>query len=537
MKEIKYFLLTVVFIYSIINQSIGAIIGDINNDGKIGMIEATNALQISAGIKSTTPNIYENFSSDPGWISTNSSKMYWDANNEAIFVSHYKPDANGIFYDIGEILTGDFTLNFDVKLTKADFDINLWIGLTNNDNYSSHSGESCIAWENTKYALINFLYVASHNGGKRFDLITSDGNVDHGTSNNIHWATEQWYNIELSYNLNEKILTLKVFQKNNLLDTHKLENYDLKSNNFKYFGVHMAACNNNTGTVEALVDNFSLKIPVDDSMVYHTAQQNIQLNGNFLSGDGEDEGIYIDNRGNIGIGTTSPSENLEVSGTVKATAFEGDGSKLTGISELCNCNNIINVMDLQQKIYSMDTSYSLEVPANMIFWRRTFDGHIWDDGIWEETGDGIRVYGRGYRQGNALTSKVHFNFQNTEIFIQWKVNGNGQYSCFGVGLFGAYNLFFGTTHHSYGGSILLSENTWYFTRIRINEDKTYEAVTTTNNYDNLGGTSFEIKTGALNSYWHRLNNTVFDIRLWDNYGSKDAYIEIKEIIYNYKSNS
>jgi len=51
-----------------------------------------------------------------------------------------------------------------------------------------------------------------------------------------------------------------------------------------------------------------------DDLGNHTATQNIQLNGHYLSGDGGDEGVYITNNGNVGIGTANPLSMLSIGG-------------------------------------------------------------------------------------------------------------------------------------------------------------------------------------------------------------------------------
>ena len=51
-----------------------------------------------------------------------------------------------------------------------------------------------------------------------------------------------------------------------------------------------------------------------DNLGNHTATDNIRLNGNYLSNDGGAEGIRVDNSGNIGIGTNTPTSRLNIAG-------------------------------------------------------------------------------------------------------------------------------------------------------------------------------------------------------------------------------
>lgn len=63
-----------------------------------------------------------------------------------------------------------------------------------------------------------------------------------------------------------------------------------------------------------------------DSVVVHLAENETISGAKTFTGK-----VVMNSNDNVGIGTTTPSEKLEVNGTVKATKFKGNGSELTNI--------------------------------------------------------------------------------------------------------------------------------------------------------------------------------------------------------------
>jgi hypothetical protein len=76
------------------------------------------------------------------------------------------------------------------------------------------------------------------------------------------------------------------------------------------------------------------------------------LGSNYLSGDGDDEGIFVDGSGNVGVGTSSPVSKF----ALHNTGFTGSGT--AGMTEYLGFTN-----NTASAIYYGDTTYIVNAPT------------------------------------------------------------------------------------------------------------------------------------------------------------------------------
>ncbi|MGK5094514.1 lectin-like protein [Deltaproteobacteria bacterium TL4] len=182
------------------------------------------------------------------------------------------------------------------------------------------------------------------------------------------------------------------------------------------------------------------------------------------------------------------------------------------------------------------TAGMITVPMEVASWTK----FTWSNATstLEKTTEGIKLSCSEYRQGLQFAPKVAYDLSNAEVFMKWKANASGNYSFFypaiyhvandftmtGIGSFGG-----GSTHHGYGENVLIAENTFYYTRMKINSDKTYNVFTSTGNYDSNGGTVVISKSGTIpDTEWAGINSATFGALFGDNYAP--AYMIVSEVI-------
>jgi hypothetical protein len=79
-----------------------------------------------------------------------------------------------------------------------------------------------------------------------------------------------------------------------------------------------------------------------DDLGNHTASENIELNGNWLSGDGDAEGISIAPNGNIGLGVASANANVHAAGPVMVNNLAGSGNRMV----IADANGQLSTQDI-----------------------------------------------------------------------------------------------------------------------------------------------------------------------------------------------
>ncbi|MCK4677076.1 MAG: tail fiber domain-containing protein [Bacteroidales bacterium] len=132
-------------------------------------------------------------------------------------------------------------------------------------------------------------------------------------------------------------------------------------------------------------------LPGDD-LGNHTATQNILLNGNWLSGDGGNEGVFVDNSGNVGIGLTNPQNSVHISGnalvgtTSKGIQFKTDGTFVDVLSvgtdlaiNYMGNNTLLNIVGGNVGIGSVNPSEKLAVKGDATKQDGGTSWKVWSD--------------------------------------------------------------------------------------------------------------------------------------------------------------
>ncbi|MBN2280354.1 MAG: hypothetical protein JXQ65_07230, partial [Candidatus Marinimicrobia bacterium] len=301
---------------------LSSIDGVYNDGGDVDLIAGDN-INIMANNSSKTITISANVSGSGGLIGTD------DIEDNAITLSKIEPTIlsglDGVSIDGGQI---DLVAGDNVTITPDDANNRITISSAGGgigDNFGNHTA--------TQNIRTNGHWI-SEDGENEGVYIKSDGKVGVKTNN----PTET-----LEVNGTIKATKVNADQSDNFVlkgETNSITGTMITDNSVSMADIQPSIVStldgvaNDGGNIDLVAgDNITItpndaqnKITISatggggtaDNLGNHTATQNIQTNGHWLSGDGYNEGIFVTDIGYVGINSNEPVNELFVNGTIRA---------------------------------------------------------------------------------------------------------------------------------------------------------------------------------------------------------------------------
>ncbi|MBN2511477.1 MAG: hypothetical protein JXB18_00935, partial [Sedimentisphaerales bacterium] len=180
-------------------------------------------------------------------------------------------------------------------------------------------------------------------------------------------------------------------------------------------------------------------------------------------------------------------------------------------------------------VFASEVSISLN-PANWIKYRSDSATAV----LTQNADGSLRATCNTYRGWMWYRTQDTYNLQGATIRYKWRMHCANNYAWTQDGLYpwakmSPQNL---TTHHSWASSIVISTNTWIYTEVHFNQDRTWTSDYSYNNYQGQpGSTRITGNSGVISdANWDLLANSCLNKYMGDGYASS-FYFEIGEAYY------
>ena len=211
-------------------------------------------------------------------------------------------------YSLSEVVIGSYNTYYSPNGGISNYDAADRLFVIGNGTTPSFPSDALIMLKNGNTTINGQLTLSD--GTSSITFPNSDGTngqvLQTDGSGNVTWQNAATDTDDQTLSLTNSNRTLNIADGNSI-DVRVLADTSIQAN-IDSSAALRTALTDSTTALRAVISS------AGDNLGNHTATQNLQLNGKFLSNDGGNEGISINNDGDVGIGTTTPTCKLDVNG-------------------------------------------------------------------------------------------------------------------------------------------------------------------------------------------------------------------------------